>query len=290
VSYSGGRDDQLWAVSDLVGGNVGDLKGASALRLNYAGVPGLNAGIYFGGGLFNELTAAGSFEDAMKSVGIGMSYDLGMMAFSVEFDLFVGDRGGSNDNVNISTYLGVAFADLIPGFSVNADLALVHLASFVDEGVVSFGVGFEYADGPLTVGLKLRGRDLMDTRKNEGQGLGGEFSFPKVTALSGAHTANDYGGGMIVTVDPYASYEINDNLCVGVDFGFYIGLGDGWTKNLMVIAFQPALYYNFIGIGASGDDPDDPSNGMVFKYTMGYDVDEGDLQAHELFVGFRWKF
>ena len=182
----------------------------------------------------------------------------------------------AGSRVNASVYLGVLFEDLFPGFTLKADLALRGLAQFGDRGRVDLGVGFEFDAAPLTVGLNLRARDIMDNLAPFTD-FGGDIEV----------FGGDFGGGRVVTVDPYASFAINDKLWAGFDLGFYVGLGRAASsKNAMAVAFKPKLAYNFLGDGAT----DDPGNGMVFSYELGYDFDVGETITHQLSIGYRWTF
>ena len=291
VSYAGGRDDPLWAVSSLVGGNVGQLDGNRAIRLNFQGVTDLNVGVYFDGEwMFGDKVHASpdptpainnNVVNIFKNMGIGVNYNLGFMALSLEGQLLTGWAGAESvDDVDAEVFLGSKFDFGL--ITLNADLGLYGLGRFGTKGRVDLGVGVDFTSGPLSVGVILRFRDFMDNDRGYARyNYGGEIY-------------GDYTGGRMVAVDPYVKYTISDNLYAQALIGFYVGLGDeelgalnSSTKSEIGIAFEPLLAYFFKG----GADGDDPANGMVFKYRLGYDIGAtGEIIDNYFYMGFRWTF
>ena len=285
VAFDNGRANGLWAVSSLVGGNVANdvMDEGAGILINFEGVHGLNVGIVFDDKVWNTWDA-NSGEDKIvnlfKTMGLGGNYDLGFMAFSLEGRL-VYPAGYSitpnPDDVDAEVFLGTAFD--FGALSVGADLGLYGLGKFGNYGRVDFGVGAEFASGPLTVGLNLRIRDIMDNRK------------AYVAYAYGGDIYDDFFGGRMVTADPYVSFQISENLFAKAGVGFYIGLGgeDRYafsTKNEIGIAFNPLLAYHFLG-----GEGDGVTNGIVFEYKLGYDIGYAQEIIDNWFkIGFRWSF
>ena len=253
--YGGGNG--IWAVSDIVLEEYFDgwNRAETGFQFTYTGIEGLSAGImlpwWFG--------PIGPWSPLLNDyvfnqMTVGATYEAD--AFSVSLMITLEEHA-------TNFHIGAA-VDLGEGMDLKFDY-FSHFDSNDDQWM-AFGIAFTFEEGPLTAGITLKGLDLTDR---------GRW----------------YYRGRLLVIEPFAAYEINEDLTARLDISFVNGLGDrnsdNDTGNMLVrsLTIEPGLA---ISVGENAG----INLGLGFKLDLGLsDRDSNAPSSSAWFTaGFKWSF